>query len=114
MADGPASVTSYSTASATLCLEHQCPRGSKDRALVDVNLLLETLKTENTQVGEWVNVIGYITSSPGGHDASPANHKRTGGVHVQALVLWSAGPLGIDRYEASLEGREARNGAAGG
>ena len=97
----PSSVTSYSTASATLCLQHQCPRDARDRALVDVKLLLETLKTENTQTGEWVNIIGYITASSVQQDPASANHKRAE-VHVQALVLWSAGPLDIDRYEASL------------
>jgi len=102
MADRTSSVTSYATASATLCLQDPHPRGSKDHVLVDVKLLLETLKTENTQIGEWVNVIGYIVASPVRPDTTPANRKRSE-VHIQALLLWSAGPLDLDRYEASLE-----------
>jgi len=94
-------------------LQHPHPRKSKHQVLVDVNLLLQTMTAEKTRIGEWVNVIGYITASPS--SARPGslqpNHKQPE-VHIQALVLWSTGPLDIDRYEASLEGLQEENGTS--
>ena len=90
-------------------------------ALVDVNLLLSTLKTTNTQVGEWVNVIGYleVSNEPsavrqqqrGGESAQQRGGKeaarRTTGVYrVQAVMLWSAGAVRIADYERVLEERK--------
>jgi hypothetical protein len=66
-----------------------------------VSLLASTLKSDETQIGEWVNVIGYIQAPRqklGEH--SNAIQLRT---DIQAIVLWSAGPLKLDGYEKSLE-----------
>lgn len=98
------SVTSYSIASGHLTLQHKFPKASEVRALVDVRLLLEKLTVEQTSVGQWVNVIGYISSPP----SAPAKKQsskykiETPVVHVQALMLWSTGPLDISRYETCL------------
>lgn len=72
-------------------------------AVVDVRLILEKLDAEKTAVGQWVNIIGYIAASP----VSLASQSRMldqdpPTVYVQALVLWSAGPLNTDRYELCL------------
>lgn len=80
-------------------------------ALVDVNLLLSTLKTTDTQLGEWVNVIGYLELS---NEASTSRQQQRGveGAHkrrvygVQAIMLWSAGALRIAEYERVLEERK--------
>jgi len=69
---------------------------------VDVKLLLESLKSEQTRIGEWVNVIGYITAillPKTGHNSLGCENAR---VDVQALLLWSAGPIDTQRYEASV------------
>lgn len=89
-------------------------------AVVDVNLLLSTLKSTDTQVGEWVNVIGYLESSnedcdarrqqlhgesaqqQGGNEAA----RRTRVYRVQAVMLWSAGAVRIADYERVLEERK--------
>ncbi|EHA47373.1 hypothetical protein MCOR27_006913 [Pyricularia oryzae] len=99
-------VTSYATSNATLTLENTSqlgdrdsdPRQSRVQALVDVNLILQALNQEQTQPGEWVNVVGYINKS------DPSSDKRTGRycVKVQALLLWSAGPLSLQDYERTL------------
>ncbi|KAK4657947.1 hypothetical protein QC762_202430 [Podospora pseudocomata] len=92
-------VTSYSTESGVLTLQY---KGSEDRQLtfasVDVNLVLQSLKAEQTRVGEWVNVIGYVTSTDSKKlgDTNPV-------VEVQATLLWSAGPLNLEKYEASVQ-----------
>jgi hypothetical protein len=95
-------VTNYSTKTSTLTLEHNYPRGSKIKAIVDVELLVNTLKSGDTQIGEWVNVIGYIQDS---QQQKPSKHPNELhlGIRVQAIVLWSSGPLKLDGYEKSLD-----------
>lgn len=102
-ADSNHSVTSYATASGQLTLQHRFPKSTEVQALVDVRLLLEKLTAEQTSVGEWVNVIGYINSPPSAPVHMSAKRKRgISAVHVQALMLWSAGSLDIGRYEMCL------------
>ncbi|KAK4217171.1 CST complex subunit Ten1 [Rhypophila decipiens] len=99
-------VSSYSTSSGILALEHHQPMDThRVFALVNVDLILESLKAEQTRPGQWVNLIGYITSiSPLADESS--GHRVTN-VHVQALLLWSAGPLDLERYEKSVKNLEA-------
>ncbi|KAL2130503.1 hypothetical protein VTI74DRAFT_6327 [Chaetomium olivicolor] len=95
-------VRCYSQASGVLILEHRLPEETCPvHALVDVTLVLERLSSDQTRAGEWVNVIGYIT-----HPSSLFDEKAQNGnlsVHVQAILLWSAGPVDLRRYEASLK-----------
>jgi hypothetical protein len=72
------------------------------RALVDVTLVLESLGSDQARVGEWVNVIGYITDVAPITDGKGPNH-GTSTVHAQAILLWSAGPVDIRRYETSVK-----------
>ncbi|EJT74224.1 hypothetical protein GGTG_08068 [Gaeumannomyces tritici R3-111a-1] len=100
-------VESYATGDATLTLEHDkaAAHGPRVRALIDVNLLLQSLKAEQTRAGEWVNVIGYIAPEPDQPRAPgplPGEHHR---VHVQAIVLWSAGSLNIQEYTSTVAAR---------
>ncbi|KAJ3577109.1 hypothetical protein NPX13_g3458 [Xylaria arbuscula] len=82
-----------------LTLRHQCPKEDGDvEALVDVNLLLKSLKSEQTDVGQWVHVIGYITFL----DRVSSNRKTTARVGVQALVFWVAQDLDLSAYERSM------------
>ncbi|CAG9943449.1 unnamed protein product [Clonostachys rosea f. rosea IK726] len=98
-------VLAYSTRGAILQLAHAYPRGTNVTAHVDVSLVLETLGEEQTRVGEWVNVIGYITAKADTASAptAPSTATQAASVHIQALVLWSTGPLNVDRYEMSFE-----------
>lgn len=84
-------VTAYSTSTACLTLGHLYPRGTDVSVRANVELLLETLAAEATHTGEWVNVVGYVTSVGGGTAA------------VQALMVWPAGPMDVQQYEAALE-----------
>ncbi|KAL0942633.1 uncharacterized protein CTRU02_200518 [Colletotrichum truncatum] len=94
-------VTSYSTDSAVLTLEHGFPKGSNVSASIDVQLLLGTITSEQTSVGEWVNVVGYVTPTSSGTRAKGASREPQN-VAIQALLLWSTGPLNLQRYEASF------------
>lgn len=94
--------------SAHLTLQHGFPKGSSIKALVDVRLLLERLTAEQTSVGEWVNVIGYICPAPSAPmKKSSSRRTEASAVHIQALMLWSAGPLGISKYETLCLARTA-------
>lgn len=70
---------------------------------MDIRLLLEKLTVEQTSIGQWVNIIGYIASPP---PEPLRNHSKrkveVPTVHVQALVLWSAGALDLGQYEKCL------------
>lgn len=89
-------------------------------ALVDVSVVLETLKREDTQVGAWVNVMGYVEEvlnhgkrkqEQGQGKAALAVKRgitagegcRAKSVKVQAVMLWSAGGVKIGQYERTLE-----------
>ena len=78
----------------------------KVHALVDVNLVLSSLKAEQARPGEWLNVIGYITAISPLADAKGTPHGDTN-VYIQALVIWSAGPLDLPRYEKSVKAMES-------
>ncbi|KAI2625023.1 CST complex subunit Ten1 [Hypoxylon sp. NC1633] len=92
-------VTAYSTRSATLTLQHEYPKDNKAAVGVDVTLLLENLKSEQTEIGQWVHVIGYITSQM---SAQAAMTSHTSSTAVQALVLWIAEDLDILAYERTF------------
>ena len=109
-------VTAYHIPTKTLTLEHTYYPASLSSkqdavALVDVGLLLEGLKREDTVVGAWVNIIGYVENvkSPKqqksvdirGHDG----RKDIVEVNVQAIMLWSAGGVKLGEYEKAMEGR---------
>jgi hypothetical protein len=88
-----------------LTLEHNHPPENKLKALVDIELVLRSIKSYETRIGEWVNVVGYVVA-PKLEPSSRPNGVQSE-VRIQAILLWSAGPLKIDRYEESLEQRKA-------
>lgn len=80
-------------------------------AIVNVNLLVESLKTTDTQIGEWVNVIGYVDSAAGVRDCTnrqteKGEIQKTIEVPVQALMLWSAANINLAEYEKAVVGRK--------
>lgn len=91
-------MSSYSIATGTLNLHHRDSPDTNVSALVDVRLVLERLGAEQTSNGQWVNVLGYVTS------ISPTSSNRGEPmVRVQALLLWSAGPVDVQQYQASVQ-----------
>ncbi|KAL8673613.1 MAG: hypothetical protein Q9168_001968 [Polycauliona sp. 1 TL-2023] len=116
-------VSRYEITTGTLCLEHAYPNSSAGKhvtAAVDVNLLLGTLKYTDTQIGEWVNVMGYVQRSEERRDAKKKSLKcedAKGGserrvVKLQAVMLWSAGGIKVWQYEKALEMRKKVEGLA--
>ncbi|MCJ1231338.1 hypothetical protein MMC12_008015 [Toensbergia leucococca] len=109
-------VTNYTTATGTLTLQHAYPPPPHlgTTALVDINLLLENLKATDTQIGEWVNIVGYVERWPEG-SRQGKRHWKPGGQNnpscmVQAIMLWSATSVRLREYEDALERRLEFNG----
>lgn len=92
-------------------------------ARVDLGHVLETAKSTDLHVGEWLVVTGYVdrvrekvvsSSSSSGSNDNNINNRDTsskkGGrgrrrhvAHVQAVMLASAGAVNLDRYQKALE-----------
>ncbi|MCJ1450745.1 hypothetical protein MMC28_001079 [Mycoblastus sanguinarius] len=107
-------VTKYTLSTGTLELQHTYPPPPAINviALVDVTLLLEGLKREDMQVGEWVNVVGYVEEIiKEGKRKRVDERDGDGGtgrvrrVRVKAVMLWSAGGVRIGDYERAMEER---------
>ncbi|KAI1128848.1 CST complex subunit Ten1 [Nemania abortiva] len=109
-------ITGYSTHSAQLTLKHRYPKENGDvEALVDVKLLLETLGSEQTDTGQWVHVIGYLTfvnpaiPVAAVDSRNPSRGKTATRVGVQALMLWIARDLDLGVYEKSMLADASQN-----
>ncbi|KAF7905270.1 uncharacterized protein EAF01_005791 [Botrytis porri] len=93
-------VISYNRSSAVLNLEHNFPVGNGIKASVNVQLLLNSLTHHETRVGEWVNIVGYVADADGPQNIK--THKLGANIAIQAIALWSSGPIQLDAYERSL------------
>lgn len=91
------SITHYCTRTAIVTVEHDFPPGTALKAEVDVNLLLETMKSFETRIGEWIHVIGYLKSHRDDVSQLRINPQ------IQAIFLWTAGPLRLDEYERTIQ-----------
>lgn len=85
-------MTAYDTSTACLTLGHAYPSDSKVEAVVDLGMVLSSVTSETVRIGEWLNVIGYVTS-----------HKHQE-VNLQAILLWPTGPLNVQDYERARAG----------
>ena len=120
-------VTRYTLSTGILELQHAYhpPPKIPTIALVDVNVVLEGLKREDTQVGAWINVVGYVEEvvregkrgqwqvqekmGPATRNGERVREgPRVVRVRVQAIVLWNAGGVKIGEYERTLENRLTR------
>lgn len=125
-ANGYDSVTNYSITTGLLTLEHDYPRGTQTKAYVDLMLLRSTLRSTDTAVGEWVNVMGYVTKGPGYQETSRQAAKSnlimnkaqptsfteapkafkddnvSPKAYLQAIVLWSAKGIKLQDYEMTM------------
>jgi hypothetical protein len=71
-------------------------------ASVNVAYVLDALNFELTQVGAWVNVVGYVRNSGDAHSDSGKVS-----CSVDAVVIWSAGAIRLDEYEAAVRDLQA-------
>ena len=118
-------IENYNAKTGHLIVQHAYPPPPSQcsRAVVDVNLLLDNMKSNDTAMGEWVNVIGYVDAQPakieekgkvGLKGAHGQAGKESGGAmadtRVQAVMLWSAGAIKLDEYERTVAARIAAEG----
>ena len=97
-------VNSYDRQNGTLELTHAYPsptNGLIIRAIVDVNVILETMKRDDLETGAWVNVLGYVQG-----------RQRNAGdgavcIGVQAIMIWGAGSIRLGKYETTVSERLA-------
>ncbi|KAH7326095.1 CST complex subunit Ten1 [Stachybotrys elegans] len=99
-------IASYSTQHAVLSLQHPCPKGTNVTAFVNVQLLLPALNSELTNVGEWINVIGYVTSHSGSRPTNEPRPPITSSVHIKAMMIWPTGPLDLQFVQGALFNRQ--------
>ena len=115
-------IENYNAKTGHLILQHAYPPPPSpcSRAVVDVNLLLDNMKSNDTAIGEWVNVIGYVEAEPAkieekGKVGQKCAHGHVGkelrgamtDTRVQAVMLWSAGAIKLAEYERTLAARIA-------
>ncbi|MCJ1244570.1 hypothetical protein MMC30_001768 [Trapelia coarctata] len=100
-------VSRYSTQSGNLYLQHAYPKPVAGKqaekevtAVADLELLGDTVKTTDTQIGEWVNVIGTV-----------GEKSKTMDTRIKAVMLWSASGIKLEEYEKAVEGRKASEAA---
>ncbi|KAB8301066.1 hypothetical protein EYC80_002985 [Monilinia laxa] len=93
-------VTGYDKKSSILTLEHNFPVDNGIKASVNVQLLLNILKSHETRIGEWVNIVGYIVDED--RQQGTKNRVPMTEISIQAIVLWSSGAIQLDAYERSL------------
>ncbi len=99
-------MTKYSVKTGIAILEHAFPPPPhiNPTAVVDVTLLLSTMKSTDLQVGHWVNIIGYLEARPSWWRQEIGG--ETVGAKVQAIMLWSAGGVKLGEYEKALAERQ--------
>lgn len=85
-------------------------------AHVSIDHILESIKSTEMQIGAWLNVIGYVERPPVDRPIRKLSRRQRvsqpKNVHVQAVMLWSAGAVKVDAYERSVELRKLAAGAA--
>ena len=110
------SVLEYDVMKGHLLVEHAYPTDTEPtpKALIDVNIILGTIKGAMLETGSWINVIGYVkgrqqTQKVTTGKSLEANLPRMSGeVLVQAVLVWDAGAMQINEYEKTMEAqREA-------
>ncbi|EPE05497.1 hypothetical protein F503_02236 [Ophiostoma piceae UAMH 11346] len=102
-------VASYDSATGVLTLE-QPMTGTPTRvkALVSLNMILDRITAEQVATGAWINVIGRVENST--HETQMQTqtylqrHADAQSVRVQALLVWSTGPIDFRAYEKEVLG----------
>lgn len=98
----------YDVTHGALHLEHCYPPSlqPRPRVAVDIQLILETVKSTELQPGTWLNVIGYVRRPIQRHEgrrrSGMDDSKIADDVDVQAVMLWNAGAIKVGDYEANI------------
>lgn len=96
-------------AEATLKCKYPATSPDTPTAVINLENVLENLNHELFEVGAWLNVVGYVQNAPdseGKKSTTRKDSKRPSRrpVLVAATMVWSAGAIKTDRYEAAVQG----------
>jgi hypothetical protein len=111
------SVVKYGVSTGSIMLEHAFPQQMcpTPTVLVDLQLVLESLKVPDVQRGSWLNVIGYVRKSEQRYKKTgnpSADDVRRGPIpNVQAIIVWDAGAIRVGDYEAALTSQREKRAA---
>lgn len=77
---------------------------STPSAIVSIEVLLETRDHTLIEVGSWVNIIGYVRNMPHSYDVTDSRESRRPkhSAFVEATMIWSAGTVKLEKYDAAL------------
>ncbi|WPH01795.1 Hypothetical protein R9X50_00464800 [Acrodontium crateriforme] len=110
-------VHSYDVQTATLLLRDHYPATTSDVATAAVNVehVLDDLDHGLSQVGAWLNVIATVVDAtrlghPFFHE-SDSRARLPNVTFVDASIVWSAGTIKLDQYEATVKAMQATRSA---
>ena len=97
-----------------MSLKHNYPSSSTlVVAKVHLDHVLESITPTTTQIGTWLNVVGFISwDKDTGHQDVQATSKKGGRsklkiIIIDAVMVWDAGSIKLDAYEKALEARKS-------
>ena len=106
------SVNGYDDKKAMLLLRDQFAHDETTTAFVNVDNITSTLDVTLTQVGAWINVVGYYKGQETYHEAgtTAAGDMGSGQAsRIDAVMIWSAGAVKFAEYEAAVKAMQASN-----
>lgn len=87
--------------------------GKTVAALVGISNITSTLDITLTQVGAWINVVGYLKGSSTNTNTPPPPVKGQSpatSVDLDAVMIWSAGAVKLEDYEAGVKAMQSTTG----
>ncbi len=90
--------------------KHPVTNSTAPTAVVNIENILENINHELLQVGSWVNIMGYVRTSPA--DAArrskssrdvPKPKEASQSTVVEATMIWSAGAIKLDKYKSATQ-----------
>lgn len=76
-------------------------------AVVQLDHVLESISPTTTQIGTWLNVIGFIRRDENTECKDLQATPILKVVAVDAVMVWDAGSIQLDSYEKALDARKA-------
>ncbi|KPI41061.1 uncharacterized protein AB675_8055 [Cyphellophora attinorum] len=103
LSSASASILEYDVEQGRLCVEHAFPADAHPtpKAYIDMNVVLGSMKRQDLGIGMWLNTVGYVR--PSLEDSSGALPSLVQIPIVQAVMMWPAGSLNVQRYETTLQ-----------
>jgi hypothetical protein len=87
------SLDGYDTTTGVLTARHDY-RSNNHVAKVTIEHVREQLPSTTATIGSWINIVGYVQQS------------TVSETTVQAVMLWTAGPMKLVDYERALQARK--------